>query len=159
MSGIGRLNRVLERVDRMLGMNDKDLMRTIREGRDGPAAISGPEQPVVRGLDYELDLLYTEIRENPNENRNWYVQTPADHWRFHECVGKNSKGIEFQFVISFLSGLIGTVSFHGFNVQIEGCSYLYSRKLGGEMQPVEYTSFFNFTRDVIEFLDSIFYKE
>ena len=62
-------------------------------------------------------------------------------------------------MISFLSGLVGTVSLHGFDVQIEGCSYLYSRKLSGEMQPVEYTSFFNFTRDVIEFLDSVFYKE
>jgi len=61
--------------------------------------------------------------------------------------------------ISFLSGLIGTVFFRGFDVQIEGCSHLYSRKVGGEMEPIEYTSFFNFTRDVIEFLDSVFYKE
>ena len=163
MSSVRELNRMLERVDRRLGMHDdKEDIGPLGLGKKGrPFPRDRPEasQAPYRDVNAELYELYAKVESSPNVKRNWHVDQGAGFYRFHECLGRYRSGDTFSFRI-YYDNEFGDGEHHEpeYGVTIPFADALKSWR-GGRMVPIRYTSSFKTAEAVVEFLDSVFYKE
>ena len=163
MSSVRELNKMLERVDRRLGTRDdeEDIgpLGLGKKGRPFPRDRPEASQAPYRDVNAELYELYAKVESSPNVKRTWHVDQGAGFYRFHECLGRYRSGDTFSFRI-YYDNEYGDGEHHEpeYGVTIPFADALKSWR-GGRMVPIRYTSSFKTAEAVIEFLDSVFYKE